>query len=192
MFKRFAMTALLVLAVSVGASAADYNIDGAHSSIDFSVRHLAISKIKGSFNSFEGTITIDPADSSKWSCEAIIQVATVDSRNESRDKHLRSPDFFDAEKYPTMTFKSTKTTPKGHGHFAVVGDFTMHGVTKPVTLNVELLGMTADGSRAGFSATGTIDRTEYGMSYGKVLETGGLMIGHDIEVSLELEATLAE
>jgi polyisoprenoid-binding protein YceI len=191
MRKTLVLAAALLLTLTVGAQAETYKIDAGHSSIGFSVRHMAISKVKGSFNEFSGTVEYDADDKSQWATNVEIQTASVDTRSENRDEHLRSDDFFAVDSFPTMTFKSTGMIPGEDGMFQLTGEFTMLGVTKSVTLDVELGGTMTDGrgnKRLGLSATTTIDRIEYGMSPSKVLDTGGLMLGHDIEITIDLEA----
>jgi len=192
MIRRTLLAALLVCGVSITASAETYKIDATHSYVGFTVRHMAISKVKGAFNEFEGTIDIDPADTTKWACDVTIQTASIDTRSERRDGHLKSPDFFNAEEFPTITFKSTKVVPKGNGALEIMGDLTMHGVTKPVTLDAEYLGgMESErGKRAGFTATTTIDRMDYGVSWDNMMETGGLVVSHDVDITLEIEASM--
>lgn len=187
------MLPLLVLglvALAVPALAAQYEIDTAHSAITFKIRHLTISNVKGSFDDFAGTFTFDPAAPATASVEAVIQVASISTGDTKRDDHLRNPDFFDVEKFPTMTFKSTGLTMTSASEGTLKGDLTMHGVTRPVTLAVVFNGTIKDpwgNDKAGFSATGKLDRTEFGLSYGKLMEGGGLMIGNDVEFTLDIQ-----
>lgn len=184
--------AVAILLLSVTAVRADeYVLDQPHSGVSFTVRHMAISKVHGTFNDFTGSLNIAPADTSAWSCEAVIQVASVDTRNEKRDGHLKSADFFDADEYPTITFKSTKFIPKGDNTFDIEGNLTMRGVTKPVTLRAEFTGQMTDdwgNERIGATAKTTINRMDYGVSWDSVMETGGLVVSHDVDITLEIEA----
>ncbi|HUU47137.1 MAG TPA: YceI family protein [Acidobacteriota bacterium] len=192
MFKRLAVTALLV-GLAGTAQAETYRIDPSHSSIGFSVRHLAISKVKGNFNEFSGTIQFDPRDTSLWAAEVVIQTQSVDTRDPGRDNHLRTDDFFNAVEYPTMTFKSTKVKPGKKGTFELIGDLTIRDVTKPVTLKVEILGTVIDPSgvqRVGFSAGTTINRLDYGVKWSKTLEAGGLIVGQDVDITIDIEAEM--
>lgn len=181
-----------LLAVALPALAAEYEIDRAHSAVSFKIKHLTISSVKGTFDDFSGTFTFDPANPSTASVEAVIQATSISTGDAKRDDHLRAPDFFDVAKYPTITFKSTGLTMSSATEGTLKGDLTMHGVTRPVTLAVVFNGALKDpwgNDKIGFSATGKLDRTEFGLSYGKVLEGGGLMIGNDVEFALEIEGT---
>ncbi len=183
-------TALLALP----ALAADWNLDASHSSVGFEVKHMAISKVKGSFGEFSGTVTGEPGKPETFSIETVIQVASVNTGNEKRDEHLRSDDFFDVEKYPTMTFKSTGVKMDGD-EGVLTGELTLHGVTRTVELELEYAGMVDDpwgNTRMGFSAEGEIDRREFGLTWSKALETGGLVVGNDVEIELEIELVQAK
>jgi len=169
-----------------------YNLDIAHSSVAFVVRHLMVSKVRGTFHGFDGTITVaqDPTESG---VTATVQVATVDTRDQQRDAHLRSPDFFDAETFPAMTFTSTRVLPAGGTDWKVEGDLTIHGVTRSVVLDVEFNGGTGDpygGTRIGFSASTEIDREDFGMTFNMALETGGVMVSKVVKIEIEAEAIL--
>ncbi len=172
-------------------TAGTWSIDPSHSEIGFSVRHLMVSKVKGRFDTFEGTITIadEPASSS---VNISVDMASIDTRDENRDGHLRSPDFFETDKFPKMTFVSTEVRPKGD-NFIVVGDLTVHGVTKPLELTVEFNGAGADpwgGKRIGFTADGEISRKAWGIDIDMPLEGGGVVVGDKIKLTLEVEAVL--
>jgi polyisoprenoid-binding protein YceI len=187
---RVFLTLALSLSLASSARAAAYTIDAAHSSVSFKIKHLA-SRVVGSFKDFSGTIEFDEKAPKKASVDATIQTASIDTRNEKRDGHLRSADFFEAEKYPTITFKSKKVEAAVKDKLKVTGDFTMHGVTKPVTLNVEYLGSAKDPAgkvRAGFSATGKLNRKDFGIVWNKALDNGGFILGDDVEVAIEIEA----
>ena len=172
---------------------ATWSFDNAHSSIGFSVRHLMISKVRGHFNQWEGTFDYDESDPTKSKLSVRIDAASIDTREEKRDAHLRSPDFFDVEKFPALTFASTRVERDGDD-FVVSGDLTIHGVTRAVQLKVESLGATKDpwgGYRAGFSASTTINRKDFGLTWNAALETGGVVVGEKIEIAIEIEAVRA-
>lgn len=190
--------ALLLLAASLlalPAGAATYEVDNVHSTVGFTVRHLAISKTRGSFPDFKATFVYEKDNPAAWFCEAVIQTASVDTGNDKRDEHLRSADFFNVEKFPTMTFKSTAVAMTTETEGTITGDLTIAGVTKPVTLDLEFLGEIVDpwgNPRAGFAASGKINRNDFGLSYNKVMETGGLVVGDEIQISLEIEGIQAK
>ncbi len=192
--KRFTWTlTLAALAVAPSSALAQtWEIDAAHTSVGFEVRHL-FTKVAGKFNEVSGTIVFDPANPAAASTEITIPVAGIDTRNENRDNHLKSPDFFDAATYPSITFKSTKVEPAGKNKFKVTGDLTMHGVTKATVLDVELLGagphpMMPGGQVAGFTATTTVDRKEFGISWNKALDNGGMVLGDEVNIKIDVEA----
>ena len=171
-------------------AAGTYALDVAHSSVSFSVRHLMVSKTKGRFTDFTGTLVIgeDPLDSS---VEVEIQVASVDTRDETRDGHLRSADFFDAEAYPVITYRSTRVTPASKGIWRVEGDLTVHGTTVSVPLEVSFEGGAQDpwgGARIGFSASTEVDRAAFGLTWNQALETGGVLVGKQVKIDVEAEA----
>jgi len=166
-------------------------VDAAHSSIDFTVKHMMIANVKGAFHKFDAEIEADPEDLTTADVRFSIDVTSVDTRNPDRDAHLRAPDFFDAEKYPTIEFRATKIERKEDGEYKVTGDVTIRGVTRPETFDLTFEGVGKDpwgNEKAGFSAQGKIKRSDYGLTYNAVLETGGLLIGDEIKVSLEVEA----
>jgi len=180
---------LLLSAGAVSAASETYKIDVAHSSVGFSIRHF-FSKVPGQFKTFEGTIALDPKDLSKATVNVSIDAVSIDTAVPDRDKHLRSPDFFDVAKFPRITFVSTEVTPGGPNKAKVKGNLTIKGVTRPVILEAEVLGMGPDpwgGYRGGFQAKTTINRNDFGVSYNKVLEGGGLMLGEDVEILLNVE-----
>ena len=193
MMRRFVVVPLVVALLAPAARAATWEIDPAHTSVEFSIRHMTVSNVRGTFDKVAGTVTSDETDLAKSTITATIETASVDTRNDKRDEHLRSADFFDVTKYPTMTFASKKIA-KGTaaGHWDVTGDLTLHGVTKQVVLDVE--GPTASvkdpmgNTRAGAHATTTIKRQDFGIVYSKTLETGGLMLGDDVTVTIDVEA----
>jgi len=183
-----------MMLVSMSASslfAADWAIDPVHSNVGFKVTHMVISKVKGQFDDFSGTIkNFDGEKFSDASVEVTVQTASVNTQNDRRDGHLRSGDFFGADSFPTITFVSTKVTPAKDGKFQVTGNLTMRGVTKPVTLDVVYNGMVPMGdgkAKAGFSATTTINRQDWGVSWSKNLDAGGLVVSDDVDLIFELE-----
>jgi polyisoprenoid-binding protein YceI len=170
-------------------AAGTYVLDLAHSSVGFSVRHLMVSKTKGRFADFAGTVTIgeDPLASS---VDVEIRAASVDTRDEARDGHLRSPDFFDAETYPVITYRSTKVTPAGGGEWTVEGDLTVKDTTVSVPLVVTFEGGAKDpwgGSRIGFAAHTELDREAFGLTWNQALETGGVLVGKQVKIDIEAE-----
>jgi polyisoprenoid-binding protein YceI len=172
---------------------ARWDIDKVHSSIHFSVRHLMVSKVRGEFHDWTGTLMLDTDDFTKSSVEVIIQAKSIDTREDKRDGHLRSADFLDADKFPTLTFKSGRVERKGD-HLSVHGDLSVHGVTKPVTLDVETTEVVKDpwgGTRTGFSGKVVIDRKDFGLQWNAALETGGVLVGEKVEITLEVEAIRA-
>jgi len=157
------------------------------------VRHLMISKVRGHFNKWEGTFDYDEADPTKSKLSVRIDAASIDTREEKRDAHLRSPDFFDAAKYPALTFESTRIERDGDD-YVVTGNLTIRDVTRAVQLKVESLGRTKDpwgGERAGFSASTSINRKDFGLSWNVALETGGVLVGEKIDIGIEIEAVRA-
>ncbi|MBS4178686.1 YceI family protein [Lederbergia citrea] len=169
-----------------------WTLDNAHSNVDFSLRHMMVSKVKGSFNDFSAEIEADPNDLTTANLTFTIDVASIDTRNADRDAHLRSGDFFDVEQFPNLTFTSTKIEKQGGDKYAVTGDVSLHGVTKPETFTVTFEGVAKDpmsgAEKAGFSVDGTIKRSEYGLTWNAALETGGVLVGDDVKVSLEIQA----
>lgn len=168
-----------------------WTLDPAHSEIAFSVRHLAISKVRGSFDAFEATI-VTAEDPAKSTVEATIQVASVNTNQKDRDNHLRTNDFFKADEFPTITFVSTSVALDGND-ITVVGDLTLRGVTKSVTLTGEFGGIVTDGygqTKAGFTASTKINRHDYGVSWNAALEAGGFTLGDDVTINFELQFAL--
>lgn len=184
-------TVLLLLVAPSLSLAALWNIDPDHSSIQFKVRHLMVANVKGSFTKLQGTADIDEQNLSKSKVEVTIDTASINTGVAKRDDHLRSPDFFDVAKFPTMTFTSRRVEPGPPGTLKVIGDLTLHGVTREVTLNVE--GPTAaikdpwGLQRRGVTATATINRKDFGLTYNKVLETGGVAVGEEVAITLDVE-----
>ncbi len=181
-----ALIALPLLAQD--AAPESWAVDKTHSTATFKIRHFT-SNVVGQFRDFEGTIAIDRANPAKSSVEFTIQAKSIDTGAERRDNHLRSADFFDVEKFPTITFKSTSVTPKSKTSYDVTGDLTMHGVTKKVTLPVNFLGFMKHprGEKAGFEIETTLDRKDYGIVWNRALDDGGFMLSDDVKVSINLE-----
>lgn len=178
------MTAATDNALSVGT----WTIDPVHSSIGFSVRHLMVSKVRGTFDQFSGTITV--GEDGTASVTAEIAVDSINTRNEQRDAHVKSPDFFDVAQYPTATFTSTGVRTEGN-RYALDGEFTLKGVTKPITLDLEFNGVNpgmGHGEVAGFDASVVLNRKDFGIDFDAPLETGGAVVGDKITVTLEIEA----
>jgi polyisoprenoid-binding protein YceI len=167
-----------------------WNIDPAHSVVEFGVKHLGIATVKGRFRKFQGTAETDPSGVLR-SLDVSIDPASIDTNVEQRDAHLRSADFFDVEHYPEMTFRSRAITPAGQGTYRVEGDLTMRGVTRPVTLLVEAERPLTDpwgNTRIAARASGTLNRKNWGLAWNQVLETGGFVVGDEVKVNLEVEA----
>ena len=185
------MTAATATAASTTAGVTTWNIDPAHSSAEFKVKHMMISNVKGSFSGITGALKLNEADPAHSSVEAEIPVATLSTGDDQRDGHLKSADFFDAEKFPTFTFKSTNVNRHASGAHKVAGELTMHGVTSPVTFDVD--GPSEPGKdpwgniRIGLSATAKINRKDFGLSWNAALETGGVLVGEDVTITLEIQ-----
>lgn len=188
--RKTVILAALVLVLGYGTAAAQgtYTIDTVHSNVGFKIRHL-VSKVSGEFTDFEGTIVADFENLDTSSVEFTIQAASIDTKNEKRDDHLRSEDFFNVEKYPEIRFKSSKITRVDEDTFAVDGTLTMRGVAKEISLMVDFLGeMSAMGGiRAGYELTTTVNRMDYGVSWNRAVEAGGFVLGDDVEVNIALE-----
>jgi polyisoprenoid-binding protein YceI len=175
-------------------AAEKFTFDPVHSTVGFWVRHLMISKVHGRFTQWSGTLEFDEANPAASKVEVQIDVASVDTKDAQRDGHLKSPDFFDVEKYPHITFKSTSVEVAGDKHYHVKGDFSMHGATHPVTLDVEYAGRAKHpqgGERAGFSAHTSINRKDYGVNFNMVLEAGGVALSEKVEIDLDIQAIKA-
>ena len=191
---RYLLTwAAAALAFPAAATAATWDLDPAHTSVQFSVRHLMVSNVRGEFGKVSGTVQADEADPTRSKIEAEIDAASIDTRIEKRDTHLRSADFLDVAKYPKITFVSTKIEPAGAGHFKVSGDLTLHGVTRPVVLDVE--GPTPEikdpwgKTRAGAQATTKINRKDFGLTWNQTLDAGGVAVGDEVTITIDVEAT---
>ncbi len=170
-----------------------WNFDQSHSRIGFTVKHMMFAKVKGSFGEWEGTFTFDPENPENSSVTAQIKVDSIDTGVGQRDDHLRSADFFNVEEFPTMTFQSTSWT-KTNGGFEIEGNLTIRGNTKPVTLKADHNGMATDpwgNTRTAFDVSTTIDRKEFGLTWNQALETGGVLVGEDINIEIEVQAVEA-
>jgi polyisoprenoid-binding protein YceI len=168
-----------------------WKIDPAHSSAEFKVKHMMISNVKGSFNGLSGTLTEDTSDPTLSRVDATIDIGTISTGDVQRDAHLKSADFFHHEQHPNMTFHSTRVEKKGDGEYAVTGDLTAHGVTKSVVFAVE--GPSAPGkdpwgnTRIGLSATTKINRKDFGLIWNAALETGGILVGEEVQITLDVQ-----
>ncbi|RLD61329.1 MAG: polyisoprenoid-binding protein [Bacteroidetes bacterium] len=184
------LIAVLVFAFSINAQVNNWAIDMAHSSVSFSISHMVISEVDGRFDKFEGKVTNSKDDFSNAKIQLTIDVSSINTGDESRDKHLKNKDFFDVEKFPEMTFLSSSMKKTTGNNYKLVGNLTMHGVTKKVTLDTKYGGTIKDpwgNTKAGFKITGTLNRTDFGLKYNSVMEAGGLMIGEEIEITCKVE-----
>jgi len=175
---------------STTGAAVTYEIDPAHSSAQFKIRHMMISNVRGAFARVSGTVMTDPSNPEHSSVVAEIDVTSVNTNDEKRDAHLRSEDFFHVEKHPVMTFRSNKVEHKGGHEFQVSGDLTIRGVTKPVTLSVETTDEAKDpwgNQRIGATATGKVDRRQFDLNFNMPLDNGGVLVGNDVDITLEVE-----
>ncbi|MBF6589889.1 MAG: YceI family protein [Ktedonobacterales bacterium] len=171
-----------------------WTIDTAHTQIEFSVKHMMIATAKGRFNRFSGTLDLDARNPANTSVNVTIEAASVDTNNDMRDNHLRSPDFFDVARYPTITYVSRKVEPRGQDRYQVLGDLTLHGVTREVPLEVTVEGPIKDirgSQRAAFSIRGEINRKDYGLTYNATLETGGVVVSEKVNLVIEAQAVEA-
>jgi len=180
-----------VSATSQGTKQTQWQIDPAHSAAHFSVRHLMISNVRGEFSKLSGSVVLDPADSTRSSVEVNLETASISTREPQRDEHLRSADFFDVANHPAMTFRSKRIATAGPDHFKVTGDLTIRGVTKEVTFDVE--GPTPavkdpwGNVRAGVTASTKINRKDFGMVFNALTETGGVVVGEEVSITIEAE-----
>ena len=184
----------LALAFTLAATAAfsqdTYTIDRAHTEVGFRVRHF-VSKVAGRFDDFSGTITVVPGKPAASSVEFAIKSSSINTANAGRDTHLKSADFFDVEKFPEITFRSSRIVPMDADTFNVTGNFTMHGVTREITIPVDFAGTVTDArgtEKAGFSLATKLNRKDYGIVWNQTLDQGGLMLGEEVEVTINIEA----
>ena len=182
-----------LLATGTAASAADtYTIDAGHSDVSFQVRHI-VSQTRGTFDTFSGDIVMDVETPENSSVSFSIETASINTKNEDRDDHLRGEDFFDVTKYPTLTFESHSVRKVMENRFQVQGTLTLHGVSKEMTLPVEFHGSAKDpwgGTRAGFSVSTALDRQDFGITWNKALDQGGFVLGDEVKIEINLETTL--
>ncbi len=185
----------LVLGFAAAAHAANWNVDGSHTTVGFSVSHIFTS-VQGRFDRFDGTVVFDPEKPESAIVRATVEAASINTNHTKRDKHLRSDDFFDVEKHPTLSFESTGgVTDMQENRGKLAGNLTIHGVTKPVVFDVTFRGQGKDpwgNVRAGFAASLSINRKDYGLNWNEVLETGGLLVGEEVEIRIDVEGILGE
>ena len=168
-----------------------WNIDTAHSQITFTVRHMVFAKVRGRFGKWAGTLQLDPQDLGRSRVEVTIDAASIDTSDATRDGHLKSPDFFDAARFPELKFTSRSVETRGPDKARITGDLTLHGVTREVALDAEVAGRGKDpwgNERIGFSATGSLDRTDFGLQWNQALEAGGLLVGTRVDIEIDLQA----
>ncbi|MCU1277576.1 MAG: hypothetical protein JWM53_1122 [bacterium] len=172
-----------------------WNIDRSHSGVHFTVRHMVISKVRGAFARWQGSVDFDEQNPAASKVSVRIEAASIDTREEKRDAHLRSADFLDVENHPTLSFDSTNVEKLGDGEYRVAGDLTIRGVTRPVVLETEYLGGGKDpwgNERIGFSARTSVNRKEFGLTWNQALEAGGVLVGDKIEIALDIQAVKAQ
>jgi polyisoprenoid-binding protein YceI len=186
--RRILLAAAALAALTSAVSAKDYEIDAAHTQVGFKAKHV-VGKVPGRFTKFSGTFSYDPKNPKSWKAEATIDAASISTDVDARDKHLKSDAFFDVEKCPTITFKSTKVANVKKDHAKLFGDLTMHCVTKPVVLDLEIDGADKDpwgNDTASFTATATVNRMDWGISWNKALDSGGVLVGEKVDLILEV------
>jgi polyisoprenoid-binding protein YceI len=171
-------------------SVTTWQVDPAHTHVEFAVKHLMIATVRGRFSDVTGTVIVPDGDFSRAQVEATVNVASVDTREPQRDAHLKSPDFFEADKYPTMTFRSRRVenASRDTNQYRLIGELTLHGITKEVALEVTFEGVAKDpygNNRAGFSATGKLNRKDFGLGWNQLLETGGVVVGDEVKISID-------
>ena len=176
----------------VSTSRITWLLDPDHTNVEFAVKHLMMAKVKGRFADVQGTFELDELDPEGSSLSAVIHTASIDTRQKDRDGHLRSPDFLDVERFPTITFESQRFERIAHDHFRLVGALTIREVTQDVVLEAMIEGRGTDpwgNQRIGITASTTIDRRDFGLTWNQVLETGGILVGNDVKITLDVEAT---
>jgi len=186
--------ALSLLVSAQPAQAAGYKIDADHSTVSFQIKHL-LSKVTGRFNNFSGSFVYEPGKPETWNANLTIQAESIDTNVAARDKHLRSEDFFDVAKFSTLKFESTGVTDASESGFKLTGNLTIHGVTKPVVLDVEILGIATDpwkNTIASFTAVTKINRKDFGLTWNQAVETGGVLVGEEVMISLEVAGLLQD
>lgn len=189
-----ALMAILLVAATGAMAQTKWTVDKLHSNVKFSVQHMVVSEMEGSFKMFDGTMEHSKADFSDAKINFTVDVASVNTDNERRDGHLKADDFFNAEKYPKMTFVSTSVKPAGQGKYKIAGNLTIRDVTKPVVFDVTHGGVlkTQKGSKAGFKARTTINRFDYNLKWDRATETGGLVVGKEVEIVVNVEMDSAQ
>jgi len=168
-----------------------WSIDASHSAIEFSVKHMMIANVRGSFHDFQASVVADATDLTTAEIDFTVDVASIDTRDAQRDGHLKSGDFFDAENFPKITFKSTQISRSNDNEYTMAGDLAIHGVTQPVTFDVTFEGQGKDpwgNEKAGFSAKASVNRKDFGLNWNSVLETGGVLVGEQVKINVEIEA----
>src|SRR3712207_3431765 len=176
--------------VAPATGTATWNLDPAHTTVGFAVKHLMISTVRGHFNDISGTVVADDANLAGAKVEISIDVKSIDTRVEQRDAHLRSPDFFDAENYPTITFRSTRIERGGSADFRLIGELTIRGVTREIAFDVTDEGRGVDpwgGTRAAFSLRGKLNRAEFGLTWNQALEAGGVLVSEEVKIEAEVQ-----
>lgn len=171
-----------------------WTLDPSHTLVEFSAKHMMIARVKGRFGTVSGTVELDESDPSRSSAEVTIDASSIDTRNDDRDAHLRSADFLDVENHPTIEFRSKRFEPQGEDRYQVVGDLTIRGVTREVVLEMTEEGRAQDpwgNYRIGVSGEAVIDRRDFGLTWNQALEAGGVLVGHEIRISLEVELVAA-
>ena len=195
MLKRLLVLTIVFAFSATGSQAADWEIDVAHSSIGFSVSHLVISKVKGSFHDYSATINFEADKLESGTVEMTVQIGSIDTDDAKRDEHLKSPDFFDAAGFPSMTFISKSVHDIDGNKFKITGDLTIRGTTREVVFDAEFRGVVNDpwgNTKAGFSATSEINRQDFGVKWNKSLDAGGVVVGDDVTIELELELAMVK
>jgi polyisoprenoid-binding protein YceI len=189
--KKYLLALVAAAFMLPSAYAATWNVDQPHTTIQFSVKHMMVATVRGTFNAFTGKAVLDDKDPAALSFEATIEAKSIDTRNDMRDNHLRSADFFDVEKTPDITFKSTKSVLTAPGKYTVTGDLTMRGVTKQITLDVTGFETTFKDQKGkdhtGVTATATINRLDWGLNWNKALEAGGVLVSNDVKITIDAE-----
>lgn len=188
--KKTILAAMLLLRMAVHSQTTTWGYDASHAKVGFSISHFGISETEGKFTKFEGLVVSDKPDFSDAKIDFTIDVSSVNTEDAGRDKHLRSADFFDTEKYPTIHFKSTSLKPTGKNKYKLTGSFTMHGVTKDISLDVIYKGTVVDpykNTKAGFRITGAVDRTQYGLVWNGKLSTGDALLGDLVNLDINME-----
>lgn len=184
------LTAAIFMALITQAQPTNWEFDASHSNIRFAVSHMVISEVEGNFGKYEGKVTASESNFSDAKVDFTIVVNSINTDDEDRDAHLRNEDFFNTEKYPEINFKSTSMKSVGNNKYKLTGEFTMMGVTKKITLDVKYNGTITDpwgNTKAGFKISGTIDRTDWGLKYNSTMDTGGLMIGEEVDIVCNIE-----